>query len=73
MADAGSWQEQLALSITTAEELSRVIRLDPAEEQGIREAGTVYRWRITPYYAGLMDPTDPRCPIRGRPFPLSKS
>ncbi len=69
MADAGSWQEQLARGITTAEELSRVIRLTPAEEQGIREAGAVYRWRITPYYAGLMDPSDPGCPIRRQAIP----
>ncbi len=69
MADAGSWQGELARSITTTEELSRVIRLTPAEEQGIREAGGVYRWRITPYYASLMDPSDPRCPIRRQAIP----
>jgi lysine 2,3-aminomutase len=71
MADAGSWQDQLARGITTAEDLSRIIRLTPAEEQGIREAGALYRWRVTPYYASLMDLTDPRCPIRRQAIPSS--
>ena len=34
--EEGSWQEQLARSITTVEDLSRIIRLDPREEQGVR-------------------------------------
>jgi lysine 2,3-aminomutase len=69
MADAGSWQEELGRSITTAGELSQIIRLSAEEERGIQEAGAVYRWRITPYYASLMDPADPACPIRRQAIP----
>ena len=29
----------------------------------------MYRWRITRYYAGLMDPTDQGCPIRRQGIP----
>jgi lysine 2,3-aminomutase len=29
----------------------------------------MYPWRITPYYAGLMDPDDPDCPIRRQAIP----
>jgi lysine 2,3-aminomutase len=69
MPEEGSWQEQLARSITTVEALSRIIRLEPLEEQGVRAAGDASRWGITPYYASLMDPADPRCPIRRQAVP----
>ncbi|HET6485784.1 MAG TPA: KamA family radical SAM protein [Spirochaetia bacterium] len=68
-ADFGSWQEQLANSIRTEGELEAFIRLTPAERDGIRLAGARYRWGITPYYAGLMDPIDPTCPIRRQVIP----
>ena len=69
MAEQGTWQDQLARSITTVEALGRIIRLDPGEADGIRAAGAASRWGITPYYASLMDPADPRCPIRRQAVP----
>jgi hypothetical protein len=33
MGEEGSWQEQLARSITTVEALARTLHLDPSEEQ----------------------------------------
>ena len=68
MPEEGSWQEQLARSITTVEALSRIIRLEPREEQGVRGRRCV-PLGITPYYASLMDPADPRCPIRRQAVP----
>ena len=29
----------------------------------------VFRWNITPYYASLMDPDDPACPVRRQVVP----
>ena len=63
------WQDQIAGGIGTVDALARVIRLAPGEIEGIRAAGAAYRWRITPYYAGLMDPDDPSCPIRRQAIP----
>jgi lysine 2,3-aminomutase len=63
------WQAEIAESIHTEEQLERLVRLTPAEREGIRRAGSVYRWRITRYYASLMDPEDPRCPMRRQAIP----
>jgi lysine 2,3-aminomutase len=63
------WREQLTASITDVEELSRRISLSPEEARGIRAAEAAFRWRITPYYAGLMDSEDPSCPIRMQAIP----
>ena len=69
MYDDSLWREEAAGAITTEEELSAFIDLSPAEREGIRRAGSVFKWRITPYYAGLMDPKDPACPIRRQAIP----
>lgn len=45
------------------------MNLSSAEIEGIRAAGAVFRWRISPYYAGLMDPENPACPIRRQAIP----
>jgi lysine 2,3-aminomutase len=66
------WQEQLANAITTADRLAALIRLTPEEQAGIQEAGALHRFKVTPYYAALMDPTDPRCPIRRQAIPSTE-
>jgi lysine 2,3-aminomutase len=63
------WRRQMAEGISSAAALRRLIRLSAVEERGIEEAGALFRWRITPYYAGLMDPDDPSCPIRKQAIP----
>jgi lysine 2,3-aminomutase len=63
------WREQLSSSITTMEGLSRRIFLSEEERRGIRLAEKAFHWRISPHYAGLMDPHDPRCPIRRQAIP----
>lgn len=68
MPDEG-WRGELALTIRTESDLASRVRLDEREREGIRAAGTVYPWRITPHYAGLMDPHDPACPIRRQAIP----
>lgn len=63
------WHWQVANRITTVEELSRVIHLTDEEMQVIARSLNTLRMAITPYYASLMDPDDPRCPIRMRAVP----
>ena len=65
----GDWRDQIARSIRTAAELAGYVRLSARDEEGIRIAGERYRLRITPYYASLMDPEDPGCPIRRQAIP----
>jgi len=58
--------------ITTLEHLRRWIEVSPDEEEGIRACAGKYRWAITPYYASLMDRSDPACPIRRQAVPASR-
>lgn len=71
MADlaSGSWRWQLAHRITSVGELSRYIGLSDKERAGIEAAGTRFRWAITPFFASLMDPEDPDCPLRRQAVP----
>jgi lysine 2,3-aminomutase len=63
------WRSQLRHSITKIEDLRQWIDLTEAEEQAIRGCAGKYRWRITPYYASLMDPQDATCPVRRQAVP----
>jgi len=68
-ADWDDWRWQLANRITTVEQLSQVIDLTDDEKQVIDESLSTLRMAITPYYASLMTPDDPACPIRMRAVP----
>ncbi len=69
MRDWDDWKWQLANRITTVEQLSRYIELNEDECRAIEAAGGRFAWAITPYYAGLMDRTDKRCPVRMQAVP----
>jgi lysine 2,3-aminomutase len=61
------WQQRAALS--TAEELGRIVRLTEIERRGLALAEGHTRVGITPYYASLMDPDHPSCPVRMQVMP----
>jgi lysine 2,3-aminomutase len=63
------WHWQVANRITTVAELSQVIHLTDEEKEVIEKSLNKLRMAITPYYASLMDPDDPSCPIRTRAVP----
>ncbi len=63
------WKWQMKNRIRTENELRNWIEPNPGEIEGIRQTKNFFRWRITPYYASLMDPTDPDCPIRRQVVP----
>ncbi|MDD2282331.1 MAG: glutamate 2,3-aminomutase [Eubacteriales bacterium] len=67
--DWNSWQWQLSNRITEAEVLKQIINLSPGELDDIRATGAKFRWAVSPYYASLMDPDDPNCPIRLQSVP----
>lgn len=49
--------------------LSEIINLSDEEKEQIQQAGDMYRWTISPYYASLMDRDDRKCPIRLQAVP----
>ncbi|TCZ76312.1 lysine 2,3-aminomutase [Paenibacillus albiflavus] len=65
------WLWQLSNTIRSLEELKQVVNLTPDEEEGVRISTRTIPLNITPYYASLMNPDDPRCPIRMQSVPLS--
>ncbi len=67
--DWDSWQWQIRNRIQTVDQLKQVINLTPEEEEGVHKCLGVLRMAISPYYATLMDPDDPNCPIRKQAVP----
>ncbi|MBL7062720.1 MAG: lysine 2,3-aminomutase [Anaerolineae bacterium] len=63
------WHWQIANRVTTVDELSQVINITDEEKEIIEKSLNTLRMAITPYYASLMDPDDPTCPIRMRAVP----
>lgn len=67
--DWEDWRSHLKHAIRTEEALRAWIEVTPVEVEAIRATSPQYRWQITPYYASLMDPHDPKCPIRRQAVP----
>lgn len=70
--DWNDWMQQFRNRIQTLEELKKHIHVSAEEEKAIKRSEGIYRWAITPYYASLMDPEDPNCPIRKQAIPSSE-
>jgi lysine 2,3-aminomutase len=66
------WHWQIKSRITDVESLKKVINLTEDEEEGVKNALKTLRMAITPYYALLMDPNDPKDPIRRQAVPTGK-
>ena len=64
------WRWQLSHRLNTLDELSSIINLTPEESEGIRSHH--FRVDITPYFASLIDPDDPNCPIRRQVVPTGQ-
>ena len=65
------WRWQLAHRLNTVEELGKIIALTPDEIEGLSAPGR-FRVDVTPYFASLIDPNDPACPVRRQVIPTSK-
>ena len=63
------WKWQFRNRITTVEQLEKVLPLGDKEKRDIFDCLKTFRMAITPYYASLMDPKDPMCPIRMQAVP----
>ena len=67
-AEWNDWRWQLTHRLNTIDDFARVIRLTPEERVGLSAPGH-FRVDVTPYFASLMDPDDPNCPIRRQILP----
>ncbi|MCB9419725.1 MAG: lysine 2,3-aminomutase [Ardenticatenaceae bacterium] len=65
------WRWQMSNRLNTADELAKVINLTDSERKALTSKG-LFRVDITPYFASLMDPDDPNCPVRRQIIPTEK-
>ena len=65
------WRWQLANRLNSVDDLAQIINLTPEEIEGL-SADNKFRVDITPYFASLIDPHDPRCPIRRQVIPQGR-
>ncbi len=63
------WHWQQRERITLLSQLEKVVRVTPEERQACIETAAEFHMGITPYYAALMDPDDPHCPVRLQAVP----
>ncbi len=70
--DWEDWHWQLKHRIRSKDDLAQVIKLTPEEEAGMKKAAGRLSLAITPYWATLMDPDDPACPIRRQAVPVAQ-
>ena len=63
------WVWQMQERVRTAEELARYVHPTEDERRAVALLAERFRFVITPYYASLMDPDDPECPIRKQVVP----
>ncbi len=63
------WRWQAGHAIKNLEDLRQVITPTEEEERGVLECAKFFRFAIPPYYASLMDPEDPNCPVRLQAVP----
>jgi lysine 2,3-aminomutase len=63
------WRWQLRHRITTYEQLKEILELTTEEIEGIKHSRGRLALAVTPYFASLMDPTNPNCPIRRQAIP----
>ena len=64
------WKWQVSNRLTTVEQIAQVVNLTAQEKEDIEKVMHGFRVGITPHYASLMDPDDPRCPVRMQAVPV---
>jgi lysine 2,3-aminomutase len=63
------WRWQHRNALRSVEALSRLVRLTEDERRGLALAEGASRVAVTPYYASLVDPDEPSCPVRMQAIP----
>lgn len=63
------WQWQVRNRITDVDALAQIFDIDAKEREEIQQVLNKFRMGITPYYASLIDPNDPKDPVRLQAIP----
>ena len=67
--DWNNWVWQQQKRIKSMDQLEKVIHVTEEERSAFAQSHEMFNMGITPYYASLMDPNDPNCPIRLQSVP----
>lgn len=67
--DWNSWIWQQQKRIKSMDVLEKVIHVTQEERDAFAQSHEMFNMGITPYYASLIDPDDPNCPIRLQSVP----
>ncbi len=67
--DWNNWIWQQQKRVKSFEQLEKVLNVTPEEREAFIKSNEMFNMGITPYYASLMDPNDPNCPIRLQSVP----
>ena len=62
------WRWQLSHRLNSVEDFEQILELTESERYALSQKG-LFRVDITPYFASLMDPHNPNCPIRKQIIP----
>ena len=65
--DPGQWNDwrwQMRHRLTRLDQFERFLDLTEAERRGLLLASEKFSVAVTPHFASLLDPDDPRCPLR---------
>jgi lysine 2,3-aminomutase len=65
------WRWQLSHRLNSLDELKQLVNLTPEEVEGL-SAEDKFRVDVTPYFASLIDPDDPICPVRQQVIPKGR-
>lgn len=65
------WKWQVQHRIESIDELKKYIKLTEEEEEGVRKSLETLRMAITPYYLSLIDPENPKDPVRIQCIPTA--
>lgn len=67
--DWNNWIWQQQKRVKAFEQLEKVVNVTQDEREAFAKSNEMFNMGITPYYASLMDPNDPNCPIRLQSVP----
>jgi lysine 2,3-aminomutase len=67
--DWNNWIWQQQKRVKTMDALEKVINVTDGEREAFAGSHEMFNMAITPYYASLIDPNDPNCPIRLQSVP----
>jgi lysine 2,3-aminomutase len=63
------WRWQMRRRLIRPEHFRQLLKLTSSERRGLKLAQEKFSVAVTPHFAELMDPDDPRCPIRMQVVP----